>query len=105
VVVDGTGAAVVAANFAGSLTVEGWTITAPGSSSIALLKLGTAGDVAWIRRFGEAGAYATAIGADSTNDVYLAGEFTDSLKIAPGVTLTAPLPVSHGAMFVARIAH
>ncbi len=105
VVVDAAGATLIAANFSGTLAVDGWTVSDTAFSAIVLLKLDSMGNLAWIRRFGDSGAYATGIGVDATGDVYIAGQFSQTLALAPTVTLTWPMSAGHNGMFVARIAH
>jgi hypothetical protein len=105
VAVDPTGAALVAANYGTTLPVGPWSLTAPGTYAIALLKLDAQGNLVWVRSFGGAYTYATAIGVDGTGDVYLAGQFTDKLQIEPSHVLVSPALTGHEAVFVARIAH
>ncbi len=108
VAIDSTGSVLLAANYTGTLTLDtlgGWVL--PGSTyAIALLKLrGQDGGLSWVRHFGDGVAYATGIGVDANDDIYLAGHFAGTLTIAPGQALAVPPLAGHEGMFVAQIAH
>jgi hypothetical protein len=105
IAVDSSGDAFLVANFAGTLDVEGWTLAAPGMYTLLLLKLDRSGQLTWLRRFGDADAYATAIGLDDAANVYLAGQFSGTLQIEPSHALAWPAAAQHDGMFAAKVAH
>ncbi len=96
------GTAVVSANFAASATIGNWTVMG-GGSSILLMALDPFGTVSWVRSFGDAHAYVTAMAVDPAGEIFLAGGFNGDLQLQPERVLHWPASAGHDGLFVAKI--
>lgn len=73
--IDSEGSILVAVHFAGSVTLEGATLTSAGDSDILVIKLSPQGVVLWAKRVGGAANEVILDMATTGSDIVLAGSF------------------------------
>jgi hypothetical protein len=88
--VDGSGDVFVAGEIAGSVTINGQTVTSAGGNDAFVAKLGSLlGTVLWAQRFGDASNQtAYGIATTSQGDIMLGGVYTGTIDLGGG-TLTS----------------
>ena len=82
VAVDGAGNCYVTGSFADSTNFDGTTYLGAGGLDVFIAKYNPAGALIWIKDFGGPSLdFSDAIAVDGNNDVYITGEFEDSMHV------------------------
>jgi hypothetical protein len=87
IAVDGTGSAVVAGNFQGSIDFGVTTLMSAGDDDVFLAKLDPTGAPVWAKGFGDAAEQqilGRGVALDAGGDVFLAGAFEGSIDFGGG---------------------
>ncbi|GAB3518087.1 NHL repeat-containing protein [Emticicia fontis] len=76
VVADTNGGVTIVGNLTGTVSFEGTTMSSVGGTDVLLLRYDNAGNLAWLKKMGGAGADNGAdIGVDTNNNLYILGNF------------------------------
>ncbi len=88
--VDGSGSVYVVGIFIGSSSFDNITVTGKGHNDVYLVKYSTAGNVEWVKTFGEQSSdIGTDVTVDGVGNVYITGFFRGTTKFG-NVTLSTP---------------
>ena len=83
VVTDKNGNTYATGVFRGQFSMTGRQVTSAGKADVLVIKLAADGNVAWLRSLGGSeDDYGRSLAIDSQGDVLLAGEFSDTIKLA-----------------------
>lgn len=97
---DGSGDVVVVGTFAGSMNLGAGPVTSAGGSDVFVARIGNAGNLVWLRRFGDAGAQsALSVAFSPGGNITVVGTFSGTIDFGNG-PLTAP---SQGGLFVGKL--
>jgi fibronectin type 3 domain-containing protein len=89
VAVDGSGNVVVTGVFYGTVDFGTGAVTSVGRGDMFLAKYSAGGAVQWVKRFGDpADQFGTAVGTDTSGNVYVAGYYYGTVNFG-GTTLTS----------------
>ncbi|HLO57890.1 MAG TPA: T9SS type A sorting domain-containing protein [Bacteroidales bacterium] len=91
IITDSGGNIYVSGEFADSFQIDGLKIKSNGDKEIFLVKLNPSGKVQWIKNFGgKQGDWSGGICTDKSQNLFLTGNFRDTLKIEDSVFTSNP---------------